>query len=113
MSERKTLNGGMDPRELQKRAAESRKRNREAQQNAIHEAYADIPLEQLGPKVLRELASNPKTPESVRAQAAKALIDVPDENDEGDWRASVQVRPDYTPPSWEQVLRVAKEAGAI
>jgi len=113
MPPKKRMKGGFDPKEMQKRSAEARARNQAMKAQAVHEKYKHLPLEELGPSVLRELVSDVKTPAAVRAQAARVLLDVPVEDDDGGWRASVQVRPDYKPPSWGEVLAVAKEAGAI
>lgn len=110
---KKTLQGGHDAKAMQKKAVEARKRNAAMKAQAVHEKYRHIPLEELGPSVLRELVSDVKTPASVRAQAAKYLADLPVEDDDGGWRSSVQVRSDYEPPSWDEVLLVAKDAGAV
>lgn len=107
------LRGGLDPREMQRRSTEARKRNREAKATEVYEAYKDVPLEQLGLRVLRELASNPKTPDAVRAQASKILLGLPGDDEESAWKRSVQVRPDYREPTWPEVLLVAKAAGAF
>ena len=107
------MRGDFDPVAMQKKSAAARKRNLAMKAQAVHEKYQHLPLEELAPAVLRELVSDSRTSANVRAQAARILLDVPVEDDDGGWRASVQVRADYTPPSWDEVLVVAREAGAV
>jgi hypothetical protein len=63
--------------------------------------------------VLREIAGNKRVPAYSRTQAAKALQANPAPAAEAEWKSSVQVRADYEPPTWPEVLLVAKAAGAF
>jgi hypothetical protein len=112
MPAKKTLRGGQDPREMARKSHEARAANKARKAQAVHEKYRELPLDELPAAVLREIVSDVKTPQAVRVQAARTLADIPVEDDDGGWRASVQVRPDYKSPSWDEVLEVAREAGA-
>jgi hypothetical protein len=74
----------------------------------------EVPTEEETPaQTLRRLSLDPKVPAYAQVQAAKALSMLPDVEAENHWRASPQVRPDYTPPTWEEILEVARKAGAV
>jgi hypothetical protein len=61
-----------------------------------------------------EFLNDPATAGYVRVRAAEALARLkPYDDASTDWRSSAQVRPDYSPPTWDEVLAVARQAGAI
>jgi hypothetical protein len=117
MAERKkALRGGMDPREMQRRAVAAREARKQAAKDAEKAGAAEalpgdvasLPREKLI-QVLQDRTTHPRE----LVQAAKALAALPADDESTGWRASVQVRPDFEPPSWGEVLLVAKAAGAI
>lgn len=108
--------GGGNPRERQLASARKRVENRKIreaeEQGKATSKYADLDLAKLGHVVLREIVESKATPPSVRAQASKYLLDAPDDDEEATWRNSVQVRPDYEPPTWPEVIGFARSIGA-
>ena len=95
-----------EAREAAKKSAEKRRQNK-LEAEALATGEVD-PWE-----VLRSIAGDKKTPAYSRTQAAKALMAQPAPEAEQEWRSSVQVRPDFEPPGWQEVLLVAKAAGAF
>jgi hypothetical protein len=93
-----------EAREAAKKSAEARRLKRE---------LAEVSGELDPWEVLRGIAGDKKVPAYSRTQAAKALMAQPAPEAEAEWRSSVQVRPDYEPPTWREVLLVAKAAGAL
>lgn len=107
-SPERSMRGGVDPSELGKKSGEARRRNREkSREEAIATAGDVDPV-----NVLREIANDKKNPAYARTQAVKALAQIAPEI-EAEWKRSVQVRPDFTPPNWPEVLRFAVSIGAI
>jgi hypothetical protein len=97
--------------ELSRRAVEAKAKKKAARERG--EIPFD-PSEEVDPwVVLRSIAGDKKVPAYSRTQAAKALMAQPAPEAEAEWRSSVQVRPDYEPPTWPEVLAVAKDAGAL
>jgi Family of unknown function (DUF5681) len=65
-------------------------------------------------EILREIATNKRNPAYARAQAAKALSQLESEYEqEHEWTKSVQVRPDWSPPTWEDVISDCLKDGSI
>jgi hypothetical protein len=77
------------------------------------ETKPEPPAEETPADTLRRLSLDPNVPPYAQVQAAKALSQLPDVEAEQEWRDSVQVRPDWNPPTWDEVLEVARQAGAI
>jgi hypothetical protein len=74
----------------------------------------ELDLADLPRSTLVELLKDPATAGYVRVRAAEALARLqPDDEASSAWRRSAQVRPDYGPPSWDEVLDVARAAGAV
>jgi hypothetical protein len=74
----------------------------------------DLNLADLPRETLIELLKDPKTAGYVRVRAAEALHRIePEPSRTQDYRQSAQIRDDFTPPTWEEVLAVARQSGAI
>jgi hypothetical protein len=74
----------------------------------------DLDLANLPRETLVELLKDKKTAGYVRVRAAEALARLqPNDEASEEWRRSIQVRSDYEQPTWDDVLAVAREAGAI
>jgi hypothetical protein len=87
---------------------------RRARAKEQEEADGPVDVSSLPRNVLERLLKNPSTAPYVQVQAATALERMgPPEGEGEEWTRSVQVRPDYSPPTWDEVLKVAREAGAI
>jgi hypothetical protein len=75
---------------------------------------SDLDLADLPRSTLVELLKDPTTAGYVRVRAAEAVSRLqPDDEASREWRTSAQVRPDYRPPTWDEVLDVARAAGAV
>lgn len=103
------MRGGVDPAELGRKGAEARRR-KEAERAAAMGRVE--PAGDVDPwAVVRGIASNKSVPAYVRTQAAKILMQLPAAPEEAEWKRSVQVRPDFSPPSWDEVRSVMDAAG--
>jgi hypothetical protein len=59
---------------------------------------------------------DPRAPHYARVQAAKELhrqLQETELDEEHSWKTSVQVREDFVPPDWDQVMAVAVAAGSV
>ena len=109
---KKKMKGGLDPVEMARLSHERQRQNR-AQQKEHSEKVEKVDVSALPRQRLIELLRDPRTRSTDVVAAAKALSTIPVDDDTTGWKASMQVRPDFQPPSWSEVLTVAKEAGAI
>ena len=101
-------------REAGKRSGEARRRKKEAAAKGWAEVYGVADIADLDPyAILRSIAGNPRASENARWQSAKFLAQAPEQTEEAPHRVSAQARPDYRPPDWDEVLRVARSVGAI
>jgi hypothetical protein len=108
----KTLNGGFDAAEMARRSHERRRLNKAAAEDQAA-AVEGVDVASLPRQRLIELLRDARTRPADVVAAAKALAALPEEKEEAGWRNSVQVRPDFEPPGWGQVLVVARAAGAF
>jgi hypothetical protein len=74
---------------------------------------SQVSSEETPAETLRRLSLDPNVPAYAQVQAAKALSQLPDVEAEQEWRDSPQIRADYLPPTWDEVLAVARQAGAV
>jgi hypothetical protein len=70
-------------------------------------------LEETPAETLRRLSLDPNVPAYAQVQAAKALGQMPAPEDEQEWRSSVQVRADFSPPTWAETILVAHDRGPL
>jgi hypothetical protein len=100
------------------RESESGDRERDSK-FAAHEPHGNGGLDENNPvdpiQVLREIAADRGVKAYARTNAAKALaaLEGSSERQGQPWQESPQVREDFVSPTWDEVLKVAREAGAI
>jgi hypothetical protein len=91
-------------------------RNRSHTRGESRELVGPVDLHGLSLRELTELLEDPQTPAYVKPRISaelRQLGSVADRESAQAWKTSVQVRPDYTPPTWDEVLEVARKAGAV
>jgi hypothetical protein len=111
-AKKKRLQGGHNPSELARLSHERRRQNK-AQQEEHAGKVAETDVSSLPRQRLIELLRDSRTRSADVVAAAKALAAIPADDDSTGWRASTQVREDFLPPDWGQVLLVARAAGAF
>jgi hypothetical protein len=74
----------------------------------------ELDVENASRERLIEIANDPKAPHYAKVRANEILLRVaPEDEAQTSWQRSAQVCPDYRPPMWDEVLAVARAAGAV